>query len=62
MAATANRDCSGGLLLLNLHIDLSHIFSVDRSMGRIYRPNSSKYFSTSNAAMQPVPAAVMAWR
>jgi hypothetical protein len=25
-------------------------------------PCSSRYFSTSSAAMQPVPAAVMAWR
>ncbi len=27
-----------------------------------YRPRSSRYFSTSRAAMQPEPAAVMAWR
>jgi len=27
-----------------------------------YRPCSSRNFSTSSAAMQPVPAAVMAWR
>ena len=27
---------------------------------RGYRPSSSRYFSTSRAAMQPVPAAVMA--
>jgi hypothetical protein len=28
----------------------------------VYFPISSRYFSTSRAAMQPVPAAVTAWR
>jgi hypothetical protein len=32
------------------------------SDGPPYSPRSSKNFSTSSAAMQPLPAAVIAWR
>ena len=47
------------LLLQALNLAL-HI--VAQSVCDDYLPCSSKYFSTSSAAMQPEPAAVMAWR
>ena len=48
-----------------LYTSVSSVIKISLSVSvetRPQRPYSSKNFSTSKAAMQPEPAAVMAWR